>query len=744
MQNNKAGQQAAPEVFADLKKEEVQELKQNRSVPIGNDDSLQEVPVQKGWKKTPPSCSKAMYSSLGETIPDPYRPLEDLQNNDVQLWLNFQAMRIDNYLKNDARYAEIKERLQKYHFVCEDESDFSSRMKGISFSRHSTVSLRLGDDVYQLREDEGIRKLFRCNRTSGEKDVVMSESDYPYGEIDFLAISPDSKYIYCEFSNVVHHTIRRIIESETGEVFRSDMNGLSSFICWHPSSAGFYYRCSDKNRGYFYHDLNISWQDNRCILHASYPEAEADNESTHVWFHNNYIAGGSLAVNVRHQSKYKISDRDYIVNPEDPVELFRIPKIKGMISAQYRIFAIYDGYLYAAVAQGFRCYNILCLPLWADDWDKASVILKDIEMESRDDIVFYKGKILTIEHEDLQCVLRVYSTAGEKIFDYKPEIPRAIRLHSHVDQHGLVEIFMEGFFSPGKIFSFNLKDFSFTFLHEIQFPINADKFVASRHYALSKDGTQIPMTILHRRDIALDSNQPTILWAYGGFGACQRPQYNTNNLWWLEQGGVYAIAHLRGDGGWTKGWPHAGARKNKHNTFDDLVACAEYLIECKITSPQRLVSMGASNGGLTVTAAMQKRPDLFAGVIAKVPVLDMLDVTMGNFHDDTSLWVDEYGSLDNFPDFQTRLSYSPLHNIKDNDSHPLMLIMTVGEDRTVHPGHALKFVATMCDRVGPESALLYFKQKGDHGDLFRENYEMDFDALAAMFYFVEKVTKHKG
>jgi prolyl oligopeptidase len=221
------------------------------------------------------------------------------------------------------------------------------------------------------------------------------------------------------------------------------------------------------------------------------------------------------------------------------------------------------------------------------------------------------------------------------------------------------------------------------------------------------------MFITSRKGLKLNGDNPTILYGYGGFNVSQTPGFSVSNVVWLEQGGVYATANLRGGGEYGRDWHEAGMKDRKQNVFDDFLAAAQWLIENKYTRSERLAIRGGSNGGLLVGAAMTQRPDLFACALPSVGVMDML-----RFHKFTIgwAWVSEYGSSDDPAEFQTLLAYSPLHNLKPGERYPATLVTTGDHDDRVAPFHSFKFAAALqAAHAGEAPVLIRIETRAGHG-----------------------------
>jgi prolyl oligopeptidase len=229
----------------------------------------------------------------------------------------------------------------------------------------------------------------------------------------------------------------------------------------------------------------------------------------------------------------------------------------------------------------------------------------------------------------------------------------------------------------------------------------------------SKDGTRVPMFLTYKKGLKLDGQNPTLLYAYGGFDISLTPFFSVPNLVWLEMGGIYAQPNLRGGGEYGEDWHLAGIKAKKQNVFDDFIAAAEWLIANKYTSTPKLAIRGASNGGLLIGASLTQRPDLYGAALPEVGVMDML-----RFHKFTIgwAWTSDYGSSDNPEDFKALYAYSPLQNLKPGTKYPPTLIQTSDHDDRVVPGHSFKFAATMqADQAGPAPVLIRIETKAGHG-----------------------------
>ena len=246
-------------------------------------------------------------------------------------------------------------------------------------------------------------------------------------------------------------------------------------------------------------------------------------------------------------------------------------------------------------------------------------------------------------------------------------------------------------------------------------PLRRDEsatYQTSQAWYTSKDGTRVSMFLVHRQDLPRDGKRPVLLSGYGGFNISRTPAYDAGTFPFLDRGGIFALANLRGGGEYGDAWHHAGMREKKQNVFDDFIAAAEFLIAGGYASPGQIAIEGGSNGGLLVGAVMIQRPELFGAVLCRLPVADMLRYhlfTVGRF------WIPEYGSADDAAEFEYLLKYSPYHNVRPGVRYPPTLVMTADTDDRVAPGMAKKFAARLQDACGGGPILIRVETKAGHG-----------------------------
>ncbi|WP_236596624.1 prolyl oligopeptidase family protein [Pseudoalteromonas sp. GCY] len=340
-------------------------------------------------------------------------------------------------------------------------------------------------------------------------------------------------------------------------------------------------------------------------------------------------------------------------------------------------------------------------------------LIKPTANRSIEDLSFTKSAILVTVLDDVK----------NKVFRYMPEANGQWKIDQvNFPDTGSLSVFdtdpnrddffvtYTDFLSPTSLYLVDGKSLGTTKLKGNKSHFDADKFVTQQKFATSKDGTKVPYFIVHKKDIKLDGSNPTLLYAYGGFEVSMQPYYSASTgKNWLEQGGVYVLANIRGGGEYGPSWHQAALKENRHKAYEDFEAIAEQLIADKVTKPQHLGIKGGSNGGLLVGAAFTRRPELYNAVICQVPLLDMkrFNKLLAG-----ASWMGEYGNPDVPEEWEYIKTYSPYHNLSKDKQYPKVFFTTSTRDDRVHPGHARKMVAKMKD-MGFE--VLYFENtEGGH------------------------------
>jgi prolyl oligopeptidase len=323
------------------------------------------------------------------------------------------------------------------------------------------------------------------------------------------------------------------------------------------------------------------------------------------------------------------------------------------------------------------------------------------------------GKLVAEYLKDAVSEVRVFSLAGT--LERTVELPGLGSAGGFGGRQDDAETFYSftSYTTPGSIYRYDVSTGKSELFREPKVDFAPDGFEAKQIFYTSKDGARVPLTVVHRRGLALDGSAPTILYGYGGFNISQTPGFSVSTIAWLEAGGVYAVANLRGGGEYGRSWHEAGMLDRKQNVFDDFIAAAEWLIAHKYTRSDKLAVRGGSNGGLLVGAVLTQRPELFGAAVPAVGVLDML-----RYHKFTIgwAWVPEYGSADDSRQYRTLKAYSPLHNLRPGTNYPAVMVTTADHDDRVVPAHSFKFAAALqAATAGERPALIRIETSAGHG-----------------------------
>ena len=384
--------------------------------------------------------------------------------------------------------------------------------------------------------------------------------------------------------------------------------------------------------------------------------------------------------------------------------------------ANYNPLGVADGQLYLLVDDGAPNRKIVRAPVATPEPARWQTVVAEGEMPI-EGASLVAGRLGVLTLEDVASVVRLHALDGR--------LEREVPLPGLGSASGLVGRFdrPELFYSyssplqPATTYVYDVRANASRPFEPPKLTFDPARFQTQRVFFRSKDGTRVPMFVTHRRDLKRDGSNATMLYAYGGFSSSSRPGFRPDVLAWVEQGGVYAVANIRGGGEYGERWHQAGMLERKQNVFDDFIAAGEHLIAERYTSRERLAINGGSNGGLLVGAVMTQRPELFAAAVPQVGVLDML-----RYHEFTggAAWAVEYGAASDSAAFRYLRAYSPLHNVRPGVCYPATLVTTADHDDRVVPSHSFKFTSTMqaaqgavagCDRP----VLIRVETQGSHG-----------------------------
>jgi prolyl oligopeptidase len=371
-----------------------------------------------------------------------------------------------------------------------------------------------------------------------------------------------------------------------------------------------------------------------------------------------------------------------------------------------------DGVVYLLTDRDAQRRRIVAAPLASPGVDRWRTVVPEGKstIESAD---LVGGRLVVVTLEDVAGAIRFYRLSGTP--QERVELPGLGSVGGVGGRYDRPELFYS-FTSPlvpGTVYRYDAQEKRSIAFEPPRLTFDPSRYTTTRVFYPSKDGTKVPMFITHRRGLDLDGANPTMLYAYGGFDITTNPTFRPDVPAWLELGGVWATANLRGGGEYGEAWHEAGMKAKKQTVFDDFISAGEYLVKHRYTSPSKLAIMGGSNGGLLVGVAMEQRPDLFAVALPAVGVMDML-----RYHKFTGggALATEYGSADDSTAFPYLRAYSPLHNIVEGRCYPATLVTTADHDDRVVPSHSFKFTAALQKAQGCEKpVLIRVETQGSHG-----------------------------
>ncbi len=378
----------------------------------------------------------------------------------------------------------------------------------------------------------------------------------------------------------------------------------------------------------------------------------------------------------------------------------------------YAVVDCIDDKLYVRTNRDASNYRLAVVDLNAAEPELKTLIPEDGK-NLLEDVSSVGGRLFAIYLQDAQHQIYEYNFDGTQV--RQVELPAIGTVGSFGGKREATEIYysLSNYTAPATVYHYDIASGETALYKAPEVNFDPELFVTEQVFYPSKDGTQVPMFITHRKDMQLNGQNPCYLYAYGGFQINLTPGFNPSAIMFMEQGGIYCVANLRGGSEYGEEWHKGGMLANKQNVFDDFIAAAEYLIANNYTSSDKLAIAGGSNGGLLVGACEVQRPDLYAVCLPAVGVMDML-----RYHKFTIGWgwAVEYGSSDNEEQFGYIYKYSPLHNIREGVAYPATLVTTADHDDRVVPAHSFKFAAQMqhC-QAGDAPVLIRIESKAGHG-----------------------------
>jgi len=388
-----------------------------------------------------------------------------------------------------------------------------------------------------------------------------------------------------------------------------------------------------------------------------------------------------------------------------------VPVVTGR-NAIFNLIEVLDDRMYVVSNENAPRYQLWQVDPRKPECEHWKLVIPEGE-DILESVAAASGKLVALYLKDAASRVRVFSSAGKYLHEIAlPGLGTVSAVHGRHDQREIYFPFMS-FLTPTKVLRHDVTTNKTVLWKALTAPVDTTQFTVEQVRYPSKDGTLVPMFLVHKEDLVRDGNNPTLLYGYGGFNVNLTPGFAAWVGPFIERGGVYAVPNLRGGGEYGETWHRAGMLESKQNVFDDFAAAAEYLIRAKITAPERLAISGRSNGGLLVAAAVIQHPALFKAAVCGVPLTDMVRYHLLQI---ARLWIPEYGSPENPEQFPFLYAYSPYHHVKDGTAYPATLVFSAESDTRVDPMHARKFAARLQAATSSKAPiLLRMEGKAGHG-----------------------------
>lgn len=634
----------------------------------------------------------------GTLIEDPFRWLEDPELPETKAFIQAQNEAAQSYLHS----LPIRESVRR-------------RLLDLWQPATSSTPEKIGSH-YFFRRNNGMQHHAVLYRQAGLEAVplpVLDPNEWRKDDsfsLTYTSISPDGQHIAYAVSEKGSdwQTIRiRNLDSlkDCAEVLRGCR---FTMIAWSAKSDGFYYSRDQEvatgkraANAVYWHALGTEQEDDRLIYHR--PDQPDFRFQPMVTRDGQYL----LLIKMRGSQRANGLLMLKLPTEEAPKEL--IPAFDALhspIGNRGKILFLRTTY----------------------EAPKGRVVTLDLDHPERTDwrelvpetdavlsaATLCNGCLVLVYMRDARHEVKVHDLNGQYLHDIPLQTAGNVTGLSARDDDDELFLGFTSFLYPKTIFRYNLKSRTMKPFFQPDIPFNPSLYETRQVFCTSKDGTRIPLFLTCKKGLAPDGSHPALLVGYGGFGVSMHPKFSAPAAIFLEHGGVYVTANIRGGNEYGADWHRAGTLERKQNVFDDFIAAAEWLIDQGYTKPGKLAIAGGSNGGLLVTACMVQRPDLFGAVVARVPVTDML-----RYHkfESGKYWIQEYGNAEQDPEhFRFLFKYSPLHNIRNGTDYPPLLILTADSDDRVAPAHAYKFAARLQDAT-PDSrrVLLRVDAQAGHG-----------------------------
>lgn len=621
----------------------------------------------------------------GETTADPYRWLEELDSAETRAWIEAENQLAKPYLESTPAHAWFKTRLTQLW----------------NYERYG-VPVKEGSRYFWLRNDglQNQNVLYVAEALAGEprvlldpntlsKDATVSMSDY--------VVSPDGRRLaYALSDGGTDWDTWRVRDVASGRDL-DDVLRYAKFttVSWDRDSTGFYYtrypldaagRGDDSKQAILYHHRigdpqsadRLSYAVNDHPTRIPYGEVSEDGRFLVIDLFDSYSVNGIYYVELHAAGAERPATQ--------PVRLI------DDWTALYRFLGNEGSVLYFLTTDRAPRGRIVAIDVARPE----SANWREVVAESTDALEqahFIGGRFVLSYLHDAHGLVRVVGTDGHTAEEVA--LPGIGQVSGFTGSQNDPETFFSytDYLTPLSVYRYDVKSRQVEVFKRPRIAADTSLYMTEQVFYRSKDGTRVPMFITRRRDLAKDGSAPVLLYGYGGFNNPMLPAFSASVLAWLEAGGVYAVANLRGGSEYGETWHEAGTRLKKQNVFDDFIAAAEWLIAERYTSKQRIAALGRSNGGLLVGAVITQRPDLFAAALPAVGVLDMLRYHTASAN--ARQWSSDYGLSENADEYRALKAYSPYHNVREGACYPPTLVTTADHDDRVVPWHSFKFAAAL-------------------------------------------------
>jgi len=637
---------------------------------------------------------------FGVDVPDPYRWLEDDRSAETGAWVAAENEVTHAYLNNIPFRDKIKDRLEHL----------------LNYERIYAPT-KHGDWQYFYRND-GLQNqdvLFRQRLDGSEEEMFLDPNTFKEDGTISLANTSFTKdgsligYLISEGGSDWRKAI--VMNTNTREIVEDTLKDIKfSGLSWR-GNEGFYYSSYDKPEG---SELSEMTQEHKIFFHKLGSPQSADE----------LIFGGKDQTR-RYAGAYLTEDERFMVitaaTSTSGNELY-FKDLQQEGAPLVQIVNNFDNNHYIMDNDGSTLF--IHTNLNAANNRIVKVDAANPAPENWQDVIPENKMVMTANTagknifafylEDAKTKVLQYTRAGELVRAVElPDLGSASGFGGEMDELDIYYSFTS-FTTPSTIFKYNIASGESSLFRKASVDFNPDNYETKQIFYASKDGTKVPMFIVHKKGLELNGKNPTYLYAYGGFNISLTPSFSTSRIVWLENGGIYAQPNLRGGGEYGEAWHLAGTKMKKQNVFDDFIAAGEYLITEGYTSSEYLAIAGGSNGGLLVGATMTQRPDLAQVAFPAVGVMDMLRY---NKFTAGAGWAFDYGTAEDSKEmFEYLKKYSPVHALKPNTAYPATLVTTADHDDRVVPAHSFKFAATLQkSQSGTKPVLIRIETDAGHG-----------------------------